>query len=135
MPRFSKKSDNQLKTCDIRLQLLFNEVVKHYDCKILEGYRSEEDQLQLYENRLSKVKKSKLNLEPSLAVDVSPYPIPLEWGVSDIKEMFKFYHFAGYVKGIANAQNLKIRWGGDWNGDNDFNDQTFNDLLHFEINV
>ena len=135
MPRFSKRSDKELKTCDIRIQLLFNEVVKHYDCKILEGYRSEDDQLKLYESKLSKIKKSKHNLVPSLAVDATPYPIPIKWGESDVKEMFKFYHFAGFVKGIAKAQNLDLRWGGDWDSDNDFNDQTFNDLLHFEIKI
>jgi hypothetical protein len=26
-----------------------------------------------------------------------------------------------------------IRWGGDWDRDNDFSDQKLNDLCHFEL--
>ena len=26
-----------------------------------------------------------------------------------------------------------VRWGGDWNMDNNFKDQKFNDLPHFEL--
>ena len=69
-----------------------------------------------------------------MAVDVAPYP--LDW-----KNIHKFYLFAGFVLGIVEAINanphlndkIKIRWGGDWDSDYDLNDQTFNDLVHFEI--
>lgn len=27
----------------------------------------------------------------------------------------------------------RIRWGGDWDRDHDVKDQTFNDLVHFEV--
>jgi peptidoglycan L-alanyl-D-glutamate endopeptidase CwlK len=49
-------------------------------------------------------------------VDVAPYPI-------DWEDYEKFYWFGGY-----------IRWGGDWDGDGDFKDQTLVDLVHWEIN-
>jgi peptidoglycan L-alanyl-D-glutamate endopeptidase CwlK len=26
-----------------------------------------------------------------------------------------------------------VRYGGDWDGDKDINDQTFNDTVHFEL--
>lgn len=133
MPKFSAKSDSKLKTCDITLQVLFNQVVKEYDCIILEGHRSKERQQELYKDKKTKVKHSKHNESPSLAIDVSPYPIPDNWGEGNSKEKAKFYHFAGYVKGIANANNINIRWGGDWNSDNDFKDQSFDDLVHFEL--
>ena len=29
--------------------------------------------------------------------------------------------------------NIKLRWGGDWNDNKDFSDQTFDDLVHFEL--
>lgn len=137
MPNFSKESDNKLKTCDIRLQILFNQVVRKYDCTVIEGHRSIKRQEELFndKNRKTKVKHSKHNEKPSLAVDISPYPIPDKWGESNSKEKSKFYHFAGYVKGMAEANNIKIRWGGDWDNDNDFNDQTFDDLIHFELIV
>ena len=41
--------------------------------------------------------------------------------------------FAGYVQGVAEQLGIKIRWGGDWDSDFDFKDQTFNDLVHFEL--
>ena len=39
---------------------------------------------------------------------------------------------AGLVLGIAAVFGIKIRWGGDWDSDNDLNDQKFMDLAHFE---
>jgi peptidoglycan L-alanyl-D-glutamate endopeptidase CwlK len=133
MPKFSKRSLSRLNTCDPALQELFNEVIKTYDCVILEGHRSQKRQDTLFKSGASKVVISKHNYSPSLAVDVSPYPIPDKWGEGNAKEKAKFYHFAGYVKAVADQKGIAIRWGGDWDGDNDFNDQTFDDLVHFEL--
>ena len=69
----------------------------------------------------------KHNRKPSAAIDVAPWPIP------DWEDLKTFYFFSGVVKGIANCLEIKIRWGGDWDSDNDLNDQTFNDLVHFEL--
>ncbi len=44
MPKFGRKSRASLETCDERLQKVFNEVVKTYDCTVTCGYRGEEDQ-------------------------------------------------------------------------------------------
>lgn len=124
---FSKQSLANLKTCDKRLQKLFNEVIKHYDCTILEGHRSNEDQLKAFNAGKSRIKSgSKHNYSPSLAADVVPWPI--DWGDKN-----RFYHFAGTVQGIAKMLNIKIRWGGDWDSDNIMKDQTFNDLPHFQL--
>ena len=62
----------------------------------------------------------------SRAIDITPFP--LDW--NDTK---RFYHFAGLVQGIALGLQIKIRWGGDWDCDNDFKDNLFNDLPHFEL--
>jgi len=40
---------------------------------------------------------------------------------------------SGFVLGIAHMKGIKIRWGGDWDGDTKMNDQKFNDLVHFEL--
>jgi peptidoglycan L-alanyl-D-glutamate endopeptidase CwlK len=133
MPRFSSSSLGNLTTCHPYLQLLFNTVIKEYDCKVLEGHRSPERQQELLKQGATKVKFSNHNYKPSLAVDVSPYPIPNKWGEKDFKELAKFYHFAGFVKGVAFKLGIDIRWGGDWDGDKDFNDQSFDDLVHFEL--
>jgi peptidoglycan L-alanyl-D-glutamate endopeptidase CwlK len=34
---------------------------------------------------------------------------------------------------VANTLGIKIRWGGDWNGDLQFRDEKFKDLPHFEL--
>jgi len=133
MPSFSNTSLQKLSTCDSKIQYLFKAVVNSYDCTILQGHRTQEEQKALYKSGRSKVIRGKHNLSPSKAVDVSPYPIPEKWGEGDSKAMAEFYYFAGYVLGIAESLNIKIRWGGDWDSDNKFIDQTFDDLVHFEV--
>ena len=119
---------NRSTDCHDKLQRLFNEVIKHYDCSIITGCRSNEEQDELYKEGKSQCKggQSKHNHSPSLAVDVAPYPI--DW--DDTK---RFYHFVGVVKGIASQLGIKLRTGADWDDDNDLNDQSFFDLNHFEL--
>lgn len=128
MPKYSKTSKRRLADCHPRLQELFNEVIKHYDCSILCGRRTKAEQDAAYNSGTSKVKfpNSKHNPLPSLAVDAAPYPI--DWNNHE-----RFRHFAGFVQGVAAAKGIKIRWGGDWDMDNDLYDQSFMDLVHFEV--
>jgi hypothetical protein len=128
MPKFGKTSKKRLATCDQRLQDVFNEVVKTYDCSILCGTRSKEDQDKAYYDGRSKLKypQSKHNTNPSIAVDVAPYPI--NWN-----DLGGFYMFAGYVIRVAEEMGITLRYGGDWDGDKKTVDQTFNDLPHFEL--
>ena len=128
MPRFGKRSRNRLSTCNKDLQLLFNEVIKHVDCSILEGHREENRQNSLYEEGKTKVRypNGRHNANPSNAVDVVPYPI--DW--TDRERMTLF---AGFVLGIANQMGLNIRWGGDWDQDFEVQDNMFDDFPHFEL--
>lgn len=136
MPMFSQASFSKLSTCHIDLQTIFFEVIKSFDCTILEGYRNEQDQNTAYSAGNTKLKwpNGKHNSQPSNAVDVSPYPI--DWDNSK-----RLYWFAGYALGIA--QRLKdegkithsVRWGGNWSGDKRLPEQSFNDLVHFELIV
>ena len=128
MPRFGKRSKEKLATCDDRLQKVFNEVIKHVDCSVLEGHRSKERQNKLYEEGKTKVRypKGRHNASPSNAVDVVPYPI--DW---DDRE--RFHLFAGFVLGVANRMGYTLRWGGDWNMNFQVNDNNFDDFPHFEI--
>lgn len=128
MPRYSNRSKERLATCHEDLQRLFNEVIKYYDCSILCGHRSREDQEKAYNEGSSKVvwPNSKHNSTPSLAVDVAPYPI--EW-----YELNRFYMFVGIVRGMAAMMGINIRCGADWDGDMDVKDQNFHDLPHFEL--
>ena len=128
MPRFSIKSKSKLHSCDERLINLFNKVVKHFDCMVLEGHRGEEKQNAAYDKGNSKVRypNGKHNQSQSVAVDVAPYPI--DWADRD-----RFHYFGGYVLGVAKQMGLNIRWGGDWNQDTQTKDNKFDDLVHFEI--
>ena len=129
MASFSSFSRQNLRTCHPSLVLVFEEVVKQFDCRVTCGHRSETDQMKAYhEGRSTKQwPESKHNRIPSLAVDVVPYPV-------DWEDVERFYLFAGYVKGIAHGKyDIKIRWGGDWDSDTEVHDQTFFDLPHFEV--
>ena len=128
MPRFSTRSKSRLHTCDERLVDLFNEVVKGFDCTIIEGHRGKKAQNEAFNKGNSKVRfpNGKHNQSPSVAVDVAPYPI--DWSDRD-----RFHYFSGYVLGIASQMGLKIRWGGDWDMDTKTKDNKFDDLVHFEI--
>lgn len=134
MPKFSMSSFSKLSTCHLDLQTLFYEVIKTFDCTILEGYRDQAGQERAFLDRKTTIQwpNGKHNSNPSNAVDVAPYPVNWE-------DRERFYYFAGFVMGTA--QRLKdegkithsIRWGGDWNSNNNLKDQNFNDLVHFEL--
>lgn len=128
MPSFSDKSRAILDTCDRRLQAICEDVIEHCDFTVLEGHRSNERQDELFHQGKSKLRagQSKHNHDPSLAVDLAPYPI--NWN-----ETRRFYFLAGRIIQAGAELGIRIRWGGDWDSDSDFSDQTFNDLPHFEI--
>ncbi len=148
MPAFSQKSKSQLETCDTRLQIVLKDAIEEFDFSILEGKRSLEQQLKNVRKGVSKTLNSKHVyplVEPSLAVDIAPYP--LMWpqrpkGLSKllmktvgkyVKQTARFYLLAGYILGRARSHDIKLRWGGDWDGDGDIFDQTFDDTPHFEL--
>lgn len=129
MNTFSTKSAKNLRQAHPELQRLFKKVLERVDCSILTGYRGERAQNSLFRQGKSKLQfpNSNHNVRPSKAVDVAPYPIPKDWDAR------QFYYFAGQVQTIADQMKIKVRWGGDWDGDGDVTDQTFNDLVHWEI--
>jgi len=128
MPHYSKQSKQKLETCDPELRDIFNTVIKVFDNSILCGHRLREEQDAAFESNNSEVQwpNSKHNINPSQAIDAAPYPI--EWD-----NIRRFTLFAGFVLGIAHMKGIKIRWGGDWDGDTKMKDQKFNDLVHFEL--
>jgi peptidoglycan L-alanyl-D-glutamate endopeptidase CwlK len=135
MPYFSSRSIEKLASVDSHLQNLFGLVVKDFDCTVVSGLRTVQEQQLLYAqgrtmpgpiitnidgvNKLSRHQSGR-------AVDVVPYPI--DWNDRD-----RFYHFAGYVKGIALSMGIRVVWGGDWDSDYVLDDQSFYDLPHYEL--
>lgn len=120
MPSFSVKSASKLDTCVLPLQELFNEVVKAWDCTVLEGNRGEAAQDKAFLEGRSKVKfpDSNHNTNPSKAVDIVPYPI-------DWENLQRFKDFANFVKGVAHGRGISVRWGGDF--------KNFFDGPHWEV--
>jgi peptidoglycan L-alanyl-D-glutamate endopeptidase CwlK len=126
----TKTSQRRLESVDERLQEIVKVALGRWDINVIEGHRSPRRQKQLYlagksridgENRLSKH-----NHKPSLAVDLAPRPV-------DWEDLDRFRRFGEYMLGVAAAKGIALRWGGDWDGDGDLSDQTFNDLVHFEL--
>lgn len=152
MPIYSNASEIKLLTCEKDLQILFNEVIKYFDNTIIYGQRTPEEQLELFEKGRLKLEdryiitdkkkvvtncdgykiKSNHNYSPSRAVDSLPYPI-------NGKDYKRMYYYAGFVMGLAKKlkeqglMKYDLRWGGDWNNDNQVIDNVFNDLAHFEL--
>lgn len=128
MPSFGSASKERLDSCHPDIQTICYEVIKYYDFTVLEGYRTNKRQEELFHHGKSKLRagESKHNKKPSIAVDLAPYPI--DWDNAK-----RFYLLAGMMFQAAQGLGVKLRWGGDWDGDWDHVDQSFNDLPHFEI--
>lgn len=103
-------------------------MVELQDCSIIKGHRGKAEQEIAFLGGKSKLNfpQSKHNKLPSLAVDVQPYP----YYEGDLKRWFKF---AGVVMAVAELEGVKLRWGGDFNMNGDYSDQTFIDLFHWEL--
>lgn len=134
MRKFSNRSSERLNQCDKRLQRLLRTALQYMDLTVLEGHRDKETQNEYYSTRLpngerrTKVQwpNSKHNSSPSLAVDVAPYPI-------DWEDRERFHLMGGLIMGLALAEGIDLRWGGDWDKDGEVSDNGFDDLVHFEI--
>ena len=135
---FGKRSKDKLKTADERLQRVVKRALSFnvLDFSVIEGHRSIERQQILFSEGRSKIdginKKGKHNYLPSLAVDLLPYPSIVN-GVNVWNDAQRFCVLAGLMYASASLENVKIRWGGDWDGDGNNADSSFHDLPHFEI--
>lgn len=154
MPHFGNSSRRKLATVVDVLQELCNRVIEHKDITILVGHRTEEEQNAAYDKGAStkQFPQSKHNLFPSMAVDIAPWPIPEGWGDLegqkprardlDWKERVKFYEVIAIARFCWSQmmddfpelkRKYRLRLGADWDGDNDYRDQTFDDLPHIEV--
>ena len=148
--KFSEKSKKNLESAHGDLQKVFNEIIRYFDCSVVHGHRTPEEQFALYkigrelqDGKWVKVgsvvthkdgydKLSKHNHSPSLAVDVVPYPI-------DWKDVNRMRYFAGFVLGTAQQMyndgriSSKIVSGFDWDSDTELKDTNFQDAPHFQI--
>ena len=136
MPKFGRKSLEQLSSCHQDIQLIFSEVVKHFDCSIIEGHRTAERQHEHWQKGRKLVgddpkkrsswkvvgdtvttkdgyeKKSRHQEFPSVAVDVVPYPTM--WS-----DEVKMGELAGVVRVVQDNlfKEGKIKHKLDWGYD------------------
>jgi peptidoglycan L-alanyl-D-glutamate endopeptidase CwlK len=95
------------------------------------GFRTNEEQHSLYVAGSSKcdgyIKVSKH--QKGDAFDV----IAIVAGKSSFEDNYYFV-IAGSIMAIASLKGVKLRWGGDWNGNGVVcTDQNFDDIGHFEL--
>ena len=131
MPTFSKASLAKLDTCHPTLQLIMNEAIKHKDFTVLEGHRDKATQDRYFAEGKTKLKwpDGKHCSDPSLAIDIAPW---IHGKVSFDKH--HCIYLAGLIMALAAVNRVHLRWGGDWDEDGEpITDQTFNELVHFEI--
>jgi len=130
MPKFSKASVMQLDTCCDELREIAYSLIHDVDFGVVCGYRNKADQNKAVAdgNSTTPYPKSKHNVMPSDAFDLYPW---VNGKRSDDPRTCRY--FAGMLVERARQLGHSLRWGGDWDGDMDPTDQSFNDLVHFEI--
>jgi hypothetical protein len=128
MPKFSARSRERLAQAHPLIQLVMNEAIKSYDFSVICGYRNKRDQEAAFNSGNSKAHygQSPHNYKPSLAVDLTPYP--LDWN-----DIAAFKRLGAHIMATAKKLNVPLRWGADWNMNGNVNDERFRDFPHFEL--
>ncbi len=124
MFRFSPASKARLATCDKRIQIVMNSVIKEYDITIVCGYRNKKDQMAAYHSRPQRSKakwlESPHNHSPSFGIDIAPWTDGIDWD----NEM-EFGYMAGVIMSMAKTCGVSLVWGGRF--------KSIDDPGHFEI--
>jgi peptidoglycan L-alanyl-D-glutamate endopeptidase CwlK len=146
---FGTTSRKHYRTLHPDLRLILLEALKVIDISIIEGIRSDERQQQLFKEGRSKLdgihKKSKhqgrvyKEVIVSYAVDIIPYLKGQDPFDRTAKNYARFYKMMGIIEGVAfklykdGRITHMVRFGLDWDMDQNFTDQTFDDLPHMEL--
>jgi hypothetical protein len=153
----SQDDRRKLKTLHPGPRRVLEQIATTFPHDVLETDRTVWEQVRNVERKVSKTVESKHLYEYSTnpergvdAVDVAPAPLrypqrpklltrallKVIWPW--VKDLCRWYYFGGYVLGTADQMwmqgeiDTRLRWGGDWDSDREINDQTFDDLAHFE---
>lgn len=136
MPKFGPRSLQRLGTCHSDIQRVCHVVIREQDFTVIWGRREKVAQNEAFATGHSLVQwpDSKHNAEaPDLsdAVDLAPW-FPTRPHIRWDQER-GFILLAGRMLQAAAALDIKLRWGGDWDQDNDLYDRNRPfDLGHFE---
>jgi len=137
MSHFGLRSTTNLETCTPGIQRVMYAAIIDTNFSVIFGHRTKEEQNKAYPKFSTKQwPDSKHNKIPSEGIDVLPYPSgwPQDSDSTLVKQhkIAHFYYLAGVIMTKAIELGVNLRWGGDWDMDKDFLDQTFDDLAHFE---
>jgi len=137
MFKFGKASRRRMEGLHPRLVEFLEAAIKYtpidFGIAWMGGFRTAEDQNELFK-KVPKVTtkdgyKRKSKHQSGLAVDLMPY---VNGKSTPSKENYLF--LAGALFAIAQDMHINLRWGGNWDMDEELLvDQGFNDLPHFEI--
>lgn len=149
-------SRKRLDTCDPILIHVLTVASCITNFTVVCGHRGMEEQTEAFMKKLSKTPwpQSKHNAMPSQAVDIAPYDpqFKILWGTEqqyatianvngvslvDARRWVwqRYAHMMGVVKGVAAVlyPDVVLRWGNDWDSDENYLDQTFVDMPHIEV--
>jgi peptidoglycan LD-endopeptidase CwlK len=124
--RFSTNSLAMLQGVDPRLVKCCELALQVMDFAVDDGVRTIEEQRVNVARGKSWTMNSK-HLDGQ-AVDI--HPVPLNWEDTEM-----FCVLAGVMKAAAHTLGLRLRWGGDWNRNNNTKDERNRDYGHFEIDA
>ena len=138
MPSFGITSQKHLDSCHPDIIKVFNVVITHVDCTILEGHRTMDRQREYFRAGQSKLdpdtpaglKAAKHLSSPSKAVDALPYPI-------DWEDLKRIAWFAGFVCAVGRSLDppVILMSGCNWDRDLTKLNSTggFFDSPHYEL--
>lgn len=146
MAAFGPRSEANLQGVHPDLVAVHRFAIQKYDHSVDDGARTLAEQAKNVARGVSKTMASKhLPQDDGLAhaTDSRPYPHPdwrlVERSIAAVRAIdptlavFRFYHFQGYMLGIADHMGIDLRQGIDWNEDTQVGDQSFIDLPHNEL--
>lgn len=144
MSAFSAKSLANMVGLHPVLVALMSKVTVYFDCSILPGsVRTKEQEALNVKNGLSQTMNSMhIPQEDGWSHAVDAACNPQQWDNSPPSGLTKYQvqliFFGGFVQGMAAAspeimKDYVLRYGGDWNMDDQTQNNSFNDLDHFEL--
>jgi len=135
MPEFnSQRSIRVLSELSTNLVAVNKKAIQHVDYSLICGIRTTREQQKMFANGTSKldgiVKLSKHQVtEKKPKSDAFDF-IPAPFTTWDDRPLFTAYAY--FFIGIGYEMGIELRWGGDWDQDFRWTDQTFHDLPHIE---
>lgn len=117
---------------------VLNKAVERYDIGVLNGVRTQAQEASYVAAGLSKTMHS-MHLPQAdglgHAADVAPFP--QNWNQPESVKLSQFeidqIFLGGYLLGLGDAMGVRLRYGGDWDGDGRNVATGFRDLDHIEL--